>query len=422
MDRLEKYLHDEFGLSLDSIGRERAVHKVRSLMHAAGFFDSGAYIDALSRSEELRQRLFDAVTVAESWFFRDEAPFSFLERWATERHQRRPQDHLNLLSIPCAGGEEAYSIAITLLKAGIADSAFDVDAIDINGRLVERAREGVFGSHSFRGVKRDDYADFFLPAPSSDALEVRARVKERIRFAEGNLFALANVLDGRRFDTIFCRNLLIYFSPQSQVRALNILRDRLNPDGVLFLGHAEAGADVLDLFEPCGVAGAFAFNSRTASVSPARGGGPLRETGIKGVVKGAKKRGAVGKSARPHPRVTAMDGVLSTQQKVFLDLKSLADSGNLSKAVEQCDILLDHASDDARVLYLCGVVNEASGRHEKACLLYRRALEVDPHQSDVMFHLAATLEALGETAEARQLKATAGNLKGRQDQQEAGGD
>lgn len=407
MERLEKFLHDEFGLSLESIGRERTLLKVSRLMAGLGFGDSAEYIKSLQRSDEQRQRLLDSVTVSESWFFRDEAPFAHLAQWSVERRQTTPVEPLHLLSIPCAGGEEAYSMAITLLRSGIGDNSFSIDAVDLNGRLVESAKEGLYGSHSFRGVKMETYSEFLIPSQIEGRHEVTARVKDRIRFVEGNLFMLDPVLGGQRYDAIFCRNLLIYFSAEAQLRALEILRSRLKPGGILFLGHAEAGKNVLELFESCGAAGSFSFRPRRTSSAPTsvhNGGGDqkARRTN-KTAPKAPSKRSA--RSASRARKTTP-----STEDKAFAELQSLADAGELIKAAQQCEMLVEHAWGDARVLYLCGVVNEACGQHEKACQLYRRALEVDPRHREVMFHLAATLEARGDTAEALELKKLAGDM------------
>lgn len=423
MDPIEKFLHDEWGLSLDSIGRERTLQKVAELMAAEALADEAEYVEALGKSESHRRKLLDVITVPESWFFRDGAPYEFLARWASGWQRGEDNLPLSVLSLPCATGEEPYSIAITLLQAGLKPGDFRVQAVDINPRLLERARAGLFGLHSFRGVKVEDFAAYFHPLPGGEMREVTPRVKDQVEFREGNLFRLDAVFGSMKFDAIFCRNLLIYFSAESQARALLQLQERLKPHGVVFLGHSEAGKAALDLFQPCGSTAAFAFTKRAEGAGPSELAFEALSKGARSSARGAGARTGVPASKRKAKKSSAMApaNLSRAQEKVFTELQSLADSGNLAKAVQQCEYILDYAEDDARLLYLCGVVNEACGRHEKACLLYRRALEVDPKQRDVMVHLAVTLETHGEVAEAQRLKKAADQLEFEADEENDGG-
>ena len=97
---------------------------------------------ALTVGHEL-QALIEEVAIPESWFFRDSRPFEILATFArsgwVERPDRKP---LTVLSVPCAGGEEPYSIAMTLLEAGLPLERFRVDAVDVSERSLARAIAG----------------------------------------------------------------------------------------------------------------------------------------------------------------------------------------------------------------------------------------------------------------------------------------
>ena len=98
------------------------------------------------------QELIDTVAVPETWFFRDRGAFIALARIALDAMVRRgPTDVLRILSVPCSTGEEPYSIAMSLLDAGLSPQRFQVEAIDISHRAIERARAGVYRRNSFRG-------------------------------------------------------------------------------------------------------------------------------------------------------------------------------------------------------------------------------------------------------------------------------
>ena len=98
--------------------------------------------------------MIEEVVVPESWFFRDERPFRWLAdhvraRWITS--PGRPP--LHALSLPCAGGQEPYSIAITLRDAGLPAARFRIDAVDVSARLLEVVRRGVYSANSFRSPR-----------------------------------------------------------------------------------------------------------------------------------------------------------------------------------------------------------------------------------------------------------------------------
>lgn len=412
MDRVESFLKDELGLSLDTLGRERTLQKISQLISSAGFRNGAAFLNAASQDRELWQKLLDTVTVPESWFFRDISPFVCLQEWATKVRTEFPERKLRLLSVPCAAGEEVYSIAVSLRDAGLESDMFEVHGVDVNPRLIAKAADGQYGDHAFRGVDLTQYERYFVQSTSDAQRQVTPSILESVTLHVGNLFDLDKLFSDTKFDGIFCRNLLIYFGPESQVRALGTLLDRLSEDGVLFLGHAEASHLVLDRLASCGGEGSFAFRRRNPSNSSHHPEPNIPEVKATRITKGQASRGRQGVSAavpkldktgfaHSHPRVK--DNVLD-------ELRQLADGGKIATAVQQCEMLLQSSWEDARVLFLCGVVNEASGDHSTACSLYRRALEVDPSYQEVMLHLAATLDAQGHRDEAAALKQKAQKL------------
>src|SRR6516165_3425841 len=116
----------------------------------------------LLRVEEYRQRLLssagefeellETVVVKETWFFRDADVFSSLARLAIEQWLPRNRGgKMRLLSLPCSSGEEAFSIVMALLDAGMPADQFDVDAVDISNRALMCARRGVYMKNAFRG-------------------------------------------------------------------------------------------------------------------------------------------------------------------------------------------------------------------------------------------------------------------------------
>ena len=199
----------------------------------------GVPAEALSKKAqlefpELALRLAESVPVGETYFFRQPEHFRFLEEKVLPSLNPGP---LKVWSAGCATGEEAYSLAAFLFqKAACPPDEVDVLATDLSQKHLEVAREGLYGSWSFRGSGEDQYPVFEKEGASS--FRVRPEVKARVRFLAHNL--LKPLPEGvGPFDLIFCRNVLVYFTPEAAEEALLHLTGALAPEGLLFLGPTD---------------------------------------------------------------------------------------------------------------------------------------------------------------------------------------
>ena len=137
---IEAMLADRTGLDPGAVGSSLIPRAVRLRMIELGLRTTGEYASLVRGSDAELQALIEEVVIPESWFFRDELPFRFLQEhvrrtWVGER-ARSP---LRILSVPCAGGEEPYSIVIALFQIGLSARQFRVDAVDIS-TPADRAR------------------------------------------------------------------------------------------------------------------------------------------------------------------------------------------------------------------------------------------------------------------------------------------
>jgi chemotaxis protein methyltransferase WspC len=131
-------------------------------------------------------------------------------------------------------------MAIALLDAGLPANRFRIDGVDISARVLALGERAQYGVNSFRGHELAFRDRHFRPAgPGRWQLSDEARA--RVRLQQGNLFA-PDFLPGRAlYDYIFCRNVLIYFDPPTQARAVQVLLRLLAPGGCLFVGPSETG-------------------------------------------------------------------------------------------------------------------------------------------------------------------------------------
>ncbi len=218
------------------------------------------------RTPEL-EALAQQITNGESYFFRERHHFTILqEHIAPRHHARSPRDPLRVLSAGCAAGQEAYSIAITLHKAesSLGATAWKVDACDIHPGRLEQARSARYGESSLRSCRDADRRLYF--EEDGGSYRLRPAYRNRVRFFPANLTDPA-VVEWRRYNVIFCRNVLIYFSDDAFQEAVDQFSRSLLPGGYLFLGHSESLINRRNDFEPVSLGGHIVYRKKEAGPS-----------------------------------------------------------------------------------------------------------------------------------------------------------
>lgn len=202
----------------------------------------------------LRERVIEAMTTNETFWFRDNHPFKILSEHVLPDLAGRRQRTPRIWSAACSTGQEPYSISITaqefLSKTPGALGDVQVIATDISPAVLENARTGFYDNMALaRGLPADIKSRYFKRDEKhwAERWQVRDDVRRRVRFTHGNL--LASYASLGRFDVIFCRNVLIYFSSESKIDIIQRMSDALNPGGYLFLGASEAITQYSDGFE-----------------------------------------------------------------------------------------------------------------------------------------------------------------------------
>jgi chemotaxis protein methyltransferase CheR len=216
------------------------------------FRDYFTFVRFQASGEEL-QFLVNAMTVNETYFFREDYQFKALVGGILPAltHSKPAAEPVRIWSIPCSSGEEPYSIAISLLEHWDRVDSWDIEilASDIDSKILAEARHGVFGPRSLQRVSPQLVSRYF--APSGDG---NFQICEELR--DSIDFSLVNVVDPlqtRRFrdlDVIFCRNLLIYFDDVARRETVEMLYDTLRPGGFVCLGHSESMSRMTSLFVP----------------------------------------------------------------------------------------------------------------------------------------------------------------------------
>jgi chemotaxis protein methyltransferase CheR len=191
--------------------------------------------------DELK-RLTPELTVGETYFFRHVEQYrAFIDitlpaRLASAHASGRP---LAILSAGCSSGEEPYSLAIAVRNAGVNKTTnVNIRGVDLNGTVIEKARRGRFSPWVMRDTPPDLQRRWFRVEGRDFILD--ESVRDAVRFEVCNLAAEhSDVWQPETQDIIFCRNVLMYFTPATAHAVVGRLARTLRPGGYLFLGHAE---------------------------------------------------------------------------------------------------------------------------------------------------------------------------------------
>lgn len=256
---LRDLVNERTGLWFGPESRSVMERRLRERLTALSLSSFGEYHQLLRSTDRGRQELdeaLDLVTINETYFFREEYQLRALKnellpalfRPGEGEDPRLSRDRLSIWSAGCSTGEEPYSIAMTVLDAGVPSSCeVRIFGSDISRRCVAAARRGVYGPSSFRATSAEVRRRWFHERP--DGSHVADTVRALCHFGHLNLLDAARAAVVGRVDIIFCRNVLIYFDDVSRRRVIDMFYDRLLPGGFLLLGHSESLLNVSTAFE-----------------------------------------------------------------------------------------------------------------------------------------------------------------------------
>ena len=185
------------------------------------------------------QWLLDRLLIHETAFFRHQESHDFVRRQVQEYRRSGVDSGLNLWSLGCATGEEAYSLALDALAGGA--RRFAVIGTDISRAVLSHARQGVYPLAAMAVAGHGLPADWIEPA-GSGYFRFAAQVREHVAFVADNALAQRTGIFPEGVDIIFCQNLLIYQRRWRRHALLDFLASRLKPGGYLIIGPGE-GAD-----------------------------------------------------------------------------------------------------------------------------------------------------------------------------------
>ena len=244
---LKGLIRKEAGIQISDFKKFFLIARLSPRLKELGFPGFKEYLRLLQNPESKKSEighLINRITTNETRFFRENHHFEYLSRTYLPSLVRADQTPKKICfwSAGCATGEEAYSLAMVL-------SDFKKDhpwiqprilATDIDSEALNKARAGLFPEKAAEHIPPPFLKKYFLKGVKERTGWIKARslLKGLITFEHFNLHKSGDFSWGP-FDGIFCRNVLIYFSPDSRKNILQVFYQSLIPAGFLFLGHSE---------------------------------------------------------------------------------------------------------------------------------------------------------------------------------------
>ncbi len=230
---LSEIIYEATGIKIEKKKLGVLEVKLRIFMNRKGFNSIGEIMEGIKKDKSLFEELIAAVTVNETYFFREKEHFDVLVDIIKENGMRSAK----ILSIPCSTGEEPYSIAMYLEEHFGKGLGYEIIGVDIDKYAISRAKEGIYHKKSLMKLSKDILSKYFI---EKDGLYyIKPKIKKKVLFYVGNVFDHSFLKRLGLFDFVFCRNLFIYFDNAKKEEALKNIYTILKKGGYLFLAKTE---------------------------------------------------------------------------------------------------------------------------------------------------------------------------------------
>jgi len=265
---VRRILKEHCGLNLGEDKQDLIEGKLRPLLREFGLPTLSHLVLAMMKPDAhgLRARVAQAVSIQESYFFRDKAPFRYFVdvMLPTLMANREASHRIRIWCAAAAAGQEPYSLAMELAECNgrLTGWTIEIIATDFVEGALDKARKGLYSQFEVqRGLPVSLLVKHFKRV--EHGWEISSDIRRRVDFRNHNLLDDSQALG--MFDVICCRNVLIYFDDATKRAVLTRLAKQLAPDGYLVLGAAEMVSGCSQEFKPVaeGLHGIFRFTPQT---------------------------------------------------------------------------------------------------------------------------------------------------------------
>lgn len=314
-------------------------------------------------------------------------------------------------------------MAMAALHAGWPAKDVVIDAVDRNGEALAIAKAGKYTPRRSLAF-HPTWAEAWLEG-KGDRRRVADVVKSVVRFHQADVLGPSSPIPAGSYAAVFCRNLLIYLHADARELLVDRLMRWLEPEGMLFVGHAEQLDVLRDRLRWINRPGTFAFENRqspaippgkspaespTGQIAPSPDAArPLAGSDPRDLATAAKRAPDRSPAAPSAPSKTyALDDASRMDQA-----RELADGGRLDEAIATLSAIESSEPPDAVFYRLLGTIQVARGCWSEARDALRRALYLDPDHEEALLHLSVVYQRLGDEALAARYRRLAARAHGK---------
>lgn len=249
------FLEKACGIVLGSNKQYLVSSRLNKLMEQQGIKSLGELVQRMQSQARggLREQVVDAMTTNETLWFRDTYPFEVMKnKVLPELAKANPGQRLRIWSAACSSGQEPFSLSMTIdeyekINLGQLRAGVQIVATDLSGSMLAACKSGEYDSLAMgRGLSQERLQRYFDPKTPS-RWTIKPAIRSRVEFRALNLLETYAALG--KFDVVFCRNVLIYFSAEVKKDILTRIHATLKPGGYLFLGASEALNGLPELYQ-----------------------------------------------------------------------------------------------------------------------------------------------------------------------------
>jgi len=242
-NKIRGIIHDSTGISIGDNRTSLLLSRLRSRLRETKDADFKAYIARVTSDKAELQELINRVTTNKTFFYRTPRIWQHFRDVALPefiaRNARRP---MRIWSAAASTGEEVYTAGMILEHIRGTQEAFDYrcTGTDISSKVLKQADAGLYDVQTLKQLRTDgtDLFDRFLCGDDTAGYKIDTQIRARTTFRLHNL--LKPLSGGTRFDVVFLRNVLIYFTPEDQQTILRNVHAATAPDALLYIGESES--------------------------------------------------------------------------------------------------------------------------------------------------------------------------------------
>lgn len=233
-EEFKRFVYQQTSIDLNAYKERQMKRRIDTLIERNKYDGYDSYSKALVSDKALLDQFVNYLTINVSEFYRNPALWQTLEDVILPDLISRFGQNLKIWSAACSTGDEPYSLAMVMAKK-VPMSKIHIYATDIDDQVLEKAKDGVYGANSLKGLP-DEYKNKYFEKMGDKFYKISDDIKRCVEFKKSNLLKDAYPTG---CNLIVCRNVMIYFTEEAKQDIYKKFNKSLVTDGCLFVGNTE---------------------------------------------------------------------------------------------------------------------------------------------------------------------------------------